>query len=326
MILILSTDIYGRKDPIEEWLAYYHASYLRLSVYDLLNSRFTVDADIPKGEVWVDGTNLCTVVNVVWFRRTVPAPGVLFSQAFFPSTYYDDLTKEALATLEFVYHALTRQPIPRYHSKELNKMVMLNKAVGYGLRVPQSRLVSRRKSLAAFSDLFPDGMVSQPVRGNADYNNKESLESTSFHKVSTIDVHAMPEAFFASLYREYILPDYKIRIFYLDGHFFPISLLPLANEQNGQSADKRISAKDAANYQLKDAESTALKALLQDLNVNICTIDMAKKGDDLFLLDINPNGQYIFQSYQDNTDPERYIAEWLIAENNRRDSMKQLSH
>src|SRR3546814_18191858 len=70
MILVLSSDMYEQgTDPVVDWLAYYGAPFLRLSMGQLIYGKTGVVVDVDKESLLVNNVNIREEVNVVWFSR-----------------------------------------------------------------------------------------------------------------------------------------------------------------------------------------------------------------------------------------------------------------
>src|SRR3546814_8037420 len=59
-------------DPVVDWLAYYGAPFLRLSMGQLIYGKTGVVVDVDKESLLVNNVNIREEVNVVWFSRMLP--------------------------------------------------------------------------------------------------------------------------------------------------------------------------------------------------------------------------------------------------------------
>jgi hypothetical protein len=318
MILVLSTDMYEQgTDPVVEWLVRSGCSFLRLSMRDLALGRADLVLDIVRGSVILNGIDLCSAVNVIWYRRLEERP-VLESREdrFRRMVGMDaDLKAEAMDVIEYLFYALRdKQWLPDYRAVRLNKLVTLNKAARHGIRVPDTKILTRRFRLREYHQQIGSGVITKPVHRNVVYREADHAYVAFTHRMQCEDIEYMPDSFFASLYQEFIEAEFEVRVFYLDGRFEALALLP--DERNGRSVDvkrDRMAGKvKHERFLLTEQESSRLCRFLQDIGLNICTLDLLWKEGGITLLDVNPLGQYLFESQVGNTYLEKQIADWLI--------------
>src|SRR3546814_17263306 len=95
---------------------------------------------------------------------------------------------------------------------------------------------------------------------------------------------------------------------------YPLAMLPSkADERQADIKHTRLTQPlHYHSFRLTGEEKESLQQLMQDLHLNICTIDLLKKGYKLVLVDVNPVEKYLFEYQKGNRFREKAIAEWLI--------------
>lgn len=304
-------------DPVVEWLVRSGCTFLRLSMRDLALGRADVVLDVSGGSVMLNGIDLCSEVNVIWYRRLEERPLMESREERFRRMVGmdADLKAEAMDVVEYLFYALRNKIwLPDFRAVKLNKLVALNKAVEHGIRVPDTKVFTRRFRLREYYNQLTSGVVTKPIHRNVVYRQADHAFVAFTHKVRREDIDFMPDSFFASLYQEFIEAEFEVRVFYLDGRFEALALLPAKG--TGRSVDvKRDRMAGSVRHErflLGELESSMLSQLLRDLGLNICTMDLLWKDGEITLLDVNPLGQYLFESQVGNTYLEKQIADWLI--------------
>ncbi|WP_134087774.1 RimK family alpha-L-glutamate ligase [Olivibacter sp. XZL3] len=319
MILLLCTDMYEQgTDPVVGWLAKSKSKVMRLCLKDLVAGRADLEINVHKQRVYLNGIDLCEEVNVVWFRGLEERHREANPEDQFRKMVGLDktLNDEAMDVVEYLFYALRHKTwLPHYGAVKLNKLIALEVAAKHGLRIPETRILTRKKKVLESYNLWQNGMITKPIHRNVLYRENENAYISFTHRLDHEDLQVLPSRFFASLYQEFLDAEFEIRVFYLNGKFEALALM-LAPSQ-GRAIDSkldRIAGKMRhERFVLNEKESSMLISFLTELGLNICTMDMMWKDGEIVLLDVNPLGQYLFESQISNTYLEKDIAEWLIS-------------
>src|SRR3546814_8809565 len=172
MIVVLSSDMYEQgTDPVVDSLAYYGAPFLRLSMGQLIYGKTGGVVDVDKESLLVNNVNIREEVNVVWFSRMLPNQTA--SDTFVicqPKSLHEYIREEASSCLEFIYYLLEDKIwLPHFDSVAVNKLMVLNRAGKYHIKVPHSRLINNREDLETFFRETNGRVVTKPVHGAVFY-------------------------------------------------------------------------------------------------------------------------------------------------------------
>jgi hypothetical protein len=196
-----------------------------------------------------------------------------------------------------------------YESFFLNKLTVLEAATEIGIDIPHTLLCNNKKQLSSLVSEF-GSMVCKSAGENLTLffdNNKQALKQY----VVEIDekmLKDLPEKFFPTLFQQQIDKQMDLRIFYLDGKFFPMAIF-------SQCMDYREDYHNHRNVPIKlpDDLENKLHQLMQKLDLNTGSIDMVRcaKTKKYYFLEVNPNGQFGMVSKPCNYYLEKEIAEFL---------------
>lgn len=111
--------------------------------------------------------------------------------------------------------------------------------------------------------------------------------------------------------QEAILPKIDIRVTIIGDNIYPISI---KHDNKGLDVDWRTK-KDDLQYELidlpEDIENNCLR-LLRKLDLNFGCIDMVKKDNEYYFIEINPTGEWDWLMYNLKLDVDVKIAEVLL--------------
>ena len=314
MILVLSTDYYEQgTDPVVAYLARENIPFIRLSVQDLVGGRPRLWVDVQQGAIWIDGIELTRVVHVVWYRRL--SNGKHFNAHIGePDAILDGLQDEVKEILDFIFYLLRDKLwLPNYAATHLNKLTLLHKATEHDVLTPDARLFTRREDLQDFF-LTHSSVITKPVSHNVFYISENQMYVSFSKQLSEEEISFLAKDFHTSLFQRFIIAEHELRVFYLDGEFYTVAAIP----QNGESMfdDIKIARMEKKvryqSFMLPSDEQKRLGSLMRTMDINICTMDILYSKSMYYLIDVNPFGQYLFESQLGNLHLEKRIADWLI--------------
>jgi len=148
--------------------------------------------------------------------------------------------------------------------------------------VPDTLVSQDPERIRAFFDAHSGSIVVKPLKG--------SVKRQLFTVALTEDAFERPDEFrrFPAIYQQAIEGDRHLRIVALPERTFVFSI------KSGE-LDWRINRNveiESVDADTELAKKTA--ALLEGLDLTMGVIDAKVSGDDLFFLEVNPQGQFLF--------------------------------
>ncbi|MEM6736024.1 MAG: grasp-with-spasm system ATP-grasp peptide maturase [Bacteroidota bacterium] len=322
MVLIISQSHseYSTDDVID-WLSYYDQSFIRLNGIDYLrspqiklgfNKKNTILGDLPLEEV-----------KVVWFRRWTSAEDrsylMLNLRDFKPYLLQlnEFLRGEYNILTDYLLSVLKNKVYGKILRDDINKLLVLRKAVELGINIPETAVISLRSE---FEEFVKNGEVITKPIGNGkgiDFSKNTYVPYTA--KCNTLN-KAVGSKFAPSLFQKHINKKHEIRTFYLNGKFFSMAIFSQSNAQT--SVDFRRYDNNKPNrtipFQLPLSFERKLKKLAMFFGLKLGSFDIIRTPDDKYcLLEINPEGQFGMVSYPCNYFLEKEIALELIKANEK---------
>ncbi len=199
-----------------------------------------------------------------------------------------------------------------YSNKKLNKLNVLKLAQEIGIRLPAFILTNRKEKLEKFINIH------KKVICKASYENLSFDEKNKayFQYVEIIDKKTLdniPNTFFLSFFQKYISQKYEIRAFYLNGEIFAMANIL----SNGLSGDIRRDGFISRRipYKFNNIHENQIKELMNRLNLTIGALDFILDDEDnLYFLEVNPNGNFLVVSKKCNYNLEEKVANYLANE------------
>ncbi|HEY9007804.1 MAG TPA: grasp-with-spasm system ATP-grasp peptide maturase [Ohtaekwangia sp.] len=313
--------IFGKRDidlsteDVIDWLIFYNEEFIRVNGTDFVQDiSFKSDSftfrNIPEDKI-----------QVCWYRRWQDEGYV--PNMIAQSTLDNDNNIKLFTHLKGELNVLSNFLFSRLNNKrwlshpnELTKtkISVMKKAVECGLLVPQTLITSNKSDLIDFKSQYKR-IISKPIRDVQGFFTSNSFITTKTIEITDDLISELPERFFPSQFQELIVKDYELRIFYLNGEFYPMAIFSQLDKQT--EIDFRVYNWVKPNrqvpYKLKDTIREKLQLLMDSLKMTTGSIDMirARNGDFIFL-EINPVGQFGMTSIPCNYFLEKKIAEHLI--------------
>lgn len=200
---------------------------------------------------------------------------------------------------------------------EVNKVDASLEAKRQGLKVPDTLLTSKKDRLIAFYDKYysKDGIICKRITDQ--YFFETDAFKYDFNLTFEIDTQILrliPDEFAISLFQEKIISSYEIRVVYLLGKFYAMSIHTFDSD-----VDYRTKLHSKKNirmipFNLPEEIQVKLKKVFINLNLNYGSADLMYKSGDFYFLEINPTGQVSFLNNACNYYLENKLAEHLIHE------------
>lgn len=321
-ILILSKEAELSTEKVMDWIHYLGGKAVRIN-HDNLGDKDLVEFSLTKNnkiqEILEDIT---TVWNRKWFRGNV-------SQDFQPSSLPPAIASALLKYIDREHQTITdyiflsatqKKMVDKINvSLPFNKIQVLKMALDCGLKIPETAILSTRTALHRF--LKENSRVITKPLGEIEFFEDAGIHFPMFtQEVKEQDILDYPnETFSPSLFQQLIEKRYELRIFYLEGKFYPMAIF--SQRRNEAKIDFRNYDFENPDrfvpFKLDDMTTTNLLKLVRSLNLSHCSIDcMVGLDGDIYFLEINPVGQFAMVSYPCNYNLELKIAEHLTHKEN----------
>ena len=315
-ILILSTDSDGSTTKVIRWIHYLAPTIqvVRLHPEDVVNGMCFHNLSEKNISIRLKSTILnSNNIGVVWTRKWHSDVVNISTDDKKLQPVIGELEKnmqqEFCAVYDyFIYLLESNKKIQWLNRPKLgtpNKLQQLSIAKASGLAIPSSYVVS--DFLNSFSH---KRFVTKPITNccNIEYNGKTYNNYTSI-----IDNNESPKLFLTYIQEE-ISKLLELRVFYLDGRCYTLSIHSQSNDktkvdyrQYDYSYQNRLEYYNIPNTLVKK-----ITIFMQKMNLQTGSLDFIYTPDEKFIfLEVNPCGQYdIFNSC--NVNPDKLIAENLI--------------
>ena len=187
-----------------------------------------------------------------------------------------------------------------------NKLKQLFIAQAIGLKTPYSIL-----STKVTDDMIEQNIITKPISNCICLYGKEEVYS---NYTARVNEDSLNKDFFVSFFQQEIQKEMEIRVLYIDGKCYALSIL------SQKSAKTEVDYRNYDNinpsreeyYYLPEKICSQISAFMDKMNLQTGSLDfiLDKHGGYVFL-EVNPCGQYdIFNLC--NINPDKLIAEHLI--------------
>lgn len=323
ILIISKADFELTTNSVCDWLNHYRVPFVRLNVdritdpscYDLFISLNDHELEI------FDKVNNRKIdlekIKVVWCRRFID---MVYEQVVGQENEVDG------NIIRFAkFHAAERNRFLRilydfypewkwfdYYKDTLkiDKIEVLKLAKKHGLTVPETYIANSRNSLQKILNLNKN-LITKPIFEGVTFSDTKGMYGTHTQPVKKCEI----DMFTPSLFQENILKKFELRIFYLNGKFYPMAIFSSGNSQT--QTDFRnydlFNPNRCVPYNLPNTIKEKLTALMADVHLYSGSIDMIKDTDGRYVfLEINPVGQFGMVSLPCNYYLEKEVAEFLI--------------
>lgn len=330
MLLIQSSDSDPSTDDVLAWLRYLapQANIVRLNnetslsklCYRLSNDRETLDCTTGSGQR-IQTERL----RARWYRRgrlhcdqkplAVENPSErLMAQA--TGKYIGTECRYLEEAIDMTLSKTERQ-VNTYGDNTTNKLQNLAAAAAAGLKIPDTLVTNKASSLREFRELHGRIITKAIAFGDFIMTTPTHIVHIGLNTLLLDHNATLPaeDTALPALYQQYMDKLYELRIFYLDGAFYPMAIFSQANAAT--CIDFRHYDTERPNrcvpYRLPEIVSTQLDRLMRSLSMNCGSIDMVvTPAKDLVFLEVNPVGQFQWLSRNCNYGIERLLARYLL--------------
>lgn len=197
-----------------------------------------------------------------------------------------------------------------------NKLVALSTAQSLGFRIPQTNVVTQKDQLFGILDTDNNDYVVKSLALNFDLLTDKDLSYLGYtRKITSADLHNVPDKFAPSLIQQLIDKKYEIRVFYLDKTIIPIAHFNTNKSDSGIVDYRDYDYNDmprVSKVKLPDKVNNLIVKLMDALQLNTGSLDIIYSTDgNYYFLEVNPIGQFSYFSYHSCTYIEHKIAKYL---------------
>ncbi len=317
MVLILSTEMDYSTKMVMEWLLSWGIKVLRINPSDtIVIEKIGIQKNEEDVVFTVKNKQFSfSEITAYWYRRghfsidKAEVPEVRLS-----SEVQKHLNDEISSIDQYLHYLLRKKKsINSFFDNSLNKLAVLSEAKKCGLIIPDTIISGLRRQLEIACN-NKDGIITKAIsNGIVIHKDNEVIQSYT-SRVSSMDLASYDAKIFPSLIQEQIEKVFELRIFFLDGVFYPMAIFSQNNKQTEVDFRKYDFEKPnrTVPYVLVDPIIQKLSALISLLQLKSGSIDMivTTAGEHVFL-EINPIGQYGMTSYPCNYYLDLKIAEYL---------------
>ncbi|PSK92539.1 grasp-with-spasm system ATP-grasp peptide maturase [Taibaiella chishuiensis] len=266
-----------------------------------------------------------------WYRRgrlSLPAAtftktdAETFALALHTRRYVD---AETDVVCNFIENNLDRYTasLNRQADDGINKLDLLQLAAELGISIPDTLVTNERQALLAFGLKYPM-LVTKSLGRNAFTCPLEQAGSVKLGMgtvlINAADINTLYAAAggplaLPALYQQYVDKQLELRIFYLDGAFYPMAIFSQADARTRVDFRHYDPARPnrCVPYQLPEPVERKLDALMQHAGLTSGSVDMILTPDnDYVFLEVNPVGQFQWLARNCNYDIDRQIAAYLL--------------
>jgi ATP-GRASP peptide maturase of grasp-with-spasm system len=319
MILILSTPRDLDTQEVIDWLEYKKGNYFRLNDEDLMTGEveFTFNPTQPEESYLCQNNQKLYIKDfkVVWFRK--------FG---FLNIYEADLGKSS-ELVKYLYAEFNiirgilldlLKPKEWLFKKENmpSKLKVLEIANKCNLNIPDTLITSQKNDLEFFFNRNNKSIISKSLSEGKNLVFKDHVFPIFTQKIDSIE--KIQNKFSPSLFQKYIEKIYELRIFYINGEFFPMVIF----SQNNPKTKTDFRNYDLENpnrtepYKLPKEQELKLDNLMKTVGLNTGSIDMVRGTDNnYYFLEVNPSGQFGMTGFPCNYPLHEKIADYLIEKN-----------
>jgi ATP-GRASP peptide maturase of grasp-with-spasm system len=221
--------------------------------------------------------------------------------------------REAQTLIQFLYYKLNgKRHINSYYNSDVNKLIVLEKAIKVGLLIPYTKILTNKNQASKFIKEIDYELITKTATPASTITGKELI---IFSYTEAVNPQQLPIDFFPSMFQKMVEKEFELRIFFLESTFYTMAIF--SQNDNQTKIDFRKYNREKPNRTVPfilpaDIEHKLLN-LMQSLHLNSGSIDMIYgKDEQYYFLEVNPIGQFGMTSFPCNYNLEKKIVEYLM--------------
>lgn len=198
--------------------------------------------------------------------------------------------------------------------KENYKIYNLLLAKKAGFLIPETKITSNKQEVQSFFNKYKR-IISKPLRYQVGFETKNyNLNSTITKIIKQSDINKLDDTFAPIFLQKYITKSYEIRIFIFEEQLFPMAIFSQNDKKT--KIDYRNYSKQKPNRNipvtLPKETIKSIEEFMKLLQINTGSIDLINTpNNEIYFLEINPQGQFDWVSKNCNYYIEKKIANSL---------------
>jgi ATP-GRASP peptide maturase of grasp-with-spasm system len=320
-VLILTNANDYSSSAVIKWLIYLNKSFTRINNGDTLQIK----------NLKINDHNICFYLNgkyhelknysSYWYRRgnfnIQGMPPYSSDDIFLQEKINRHLNRERKAIKNFIHALLDKKRNINSELKaEVNKLEVLQIAKDIGLVIPETHVISQKKTLNAL--LNTNKIITKSIQENPSFQYNDGTGNELFYSmtesINKTHLKLVGNEFALSKFQTKIDKALELRVFFLNHTFHAMAIFSQNNPKTSVDFRNYDQHKPNRNtpFLLPKNIEIKLNLLCKKLNLNSGSIDMVidKKGNYVFL-EINPVGQFGMVSSPCNYYLEKKIAKYL---------------
>lgn len=180
---------------------------------------------------------------------------------------------------------------------EINKLDAPLEAKKHGFKIPETLVTSNKDNLIEFYNKYhaQNGIICKRITDTLFYrDNDYTYDFTATFLIDSDALLDIPKEFAISLFQERIIADYEIRVVFIKGHFYAMSIHTFNNDVDYRSTLDYSKKIRTVPYKLPLDIEEKLKNIFASFNLNYGSIDLMYSNNSYYFLEINPTGQISF--------------------------------
>jgi ATP-GRASP peptide maturase of grasp-with-spasm system len=316
MILILSDSQDYTTSMVIDWLTFYK------KVFVLLNAQQSVrliKLDDDNNAIIQSGNTIVNFkdVSAIWFRKGyLNITFDLLNNTSLYNRVNQFLRQENEYLTNYLYKLLLEKPsLGNFMTANPDKLEMIRRAKAFRLKVPNSLITSSKSELINFKN--KNGQIITKSIGAPPMIYDDNIVITAYTELVTdAFIEKLADTFPVSLFQQKIEKKYELRIFYLNGDFFPMAIFSQLDPQT--SVDFRKYNRKKPNRTTPFLIDEPLKRKLHELmlksELNTGSFDiLVDENNEYYFLEVNPVGQFGMVSSPCNYYLEKKVAQYLLS-------------
>ena len=313
MILVITKNNDAVTSRICYWLMYLKKEFKIISEEDEVEL-----VDLKKESLLINNVSRDYFLNLNTVKKILYRQGDVFINRDImlkdKSHLSDFINRERTVLHDFIYNKINEiDHFGHPQHANLNKLIVLEKAIKYNLLVPDYIYTSLKSSLISFNKNHPK-IITKSILPGYYIKTENGFYSSYTELFSEEDIYKVDEKFYPTFFQKLINKKFEIRAFYLNNEFYCVAIISLNNLKT--QIDYRKYDKEQPNrnipFKLPMIIQKKLKKLIKDLSLKYCSIDLIYGEDQQFyFLEINPIGQFGNVSYFGNYYLEMQVAKLL---------------
>ena len=197
---------------------------------------------------------------------------------------------------------------------ETNRLDIMLEAKNQGLRIPHTLITGSKAKLKKFFNDYENknGIISKRILDSYLYQDDEFLYNFNLTFPITSEIlNKIPDDFAISFFQERIIADFEIRLIYIDGFFYSVSIHDFDKTIDYRTKLIKMENLRIIPFKLPSKIENKIEKVFKKFNLNYGSADLMYCNDEYYFLEINPTGQISFINNMCNFYIENVLAKKL---------------